>query len=364
MLRCPRDQTLLARTRLSAGLVWVCNHCGGRAVTMPVLRRQLEPAVSVELWREAIRSGSAGVACAACWRPTSRVDLVVEDLRVHIDVCRPCSCVWFDRGELQQLPAKPPPPPPPDELPLEARQRVAILEVQERARQRREAEQEAPSLALKRLPALLGLPVELAESTASPRPWLTWATSGLVLVVSAIGFQRHEVIEAMQLVPDQLLRSLGLTVFTSFFVHADWLHLLGNLWFLLIFGDNVEQLVGRKRWLVLLAGATLLGGLAHTLLDPRGSLPLVGASGGISGLIVCYALCLPDARLGIFVYPRYSIRPIWITFSARAGVLVWIVLQLPMLLGQAYGVGGVSALAHLGGALAGLLFWLQLRADT
>lgn len=360
MLHCPTDRTLLRRSRAGSGFVWTCDRCAGRAVLMPVLRRHLTAAVARDIWARAYQSTVAGVPCPSCRRATARIFMQVGPDRFDLDVCRRCHCVWFDDGEYQRLPSQPPPPPPPEaHLDPEVQKQIAIAQVKIMAEEAKREEEASPVEGLEQLPALLGMPVELAASEGAFRPWLTWATATLVAVVSIVGFARPQVIEMLQMVPSRLGESAGLTTLTAFFVHAGWEHLLGNLWFLVVFGDNVEQILGRGRWLVLVVGATFLGAVAQVLFDPRGDIPCVGASGGISGLILCYALLLPKARLGLFFWIWW--RPIWITFSATIGLLWWLAMQVLLLWQQLAGVGHVSALAHLGGVVAGLGVWLASR---
>lgn len=359
MLHCPTDQSLLRRARVGNGFVWVCDQCHGRAVMMPVLRRHLEAQVASELWRLAILSRMTGVPCPACRRSTSRIGLALARERLDLDVCRLCHCVWFDDGEFASLPATPAPAPKNDGLTDAQRQRLAIEEVKEMAAAAHREAVEQPSLALSRLPALLGMPVELAATDSSVRPWLTWSTAALVATISIAGFARPGIVEALQMVPNRLGDSAGLSMLTAFFVHAGWWHLLGNLWFLVVFGDNIEQIIGRSGWLVLVVSATFLGSMAQIVFDPRSDLPCVGASGGISGLILCYALFLPRARLGTFFWILF--RPLWVTFSARTAFGVWMVMQAVLLWQQLAGFGHVSALAHLGGVAAGVLVWLVMR---
>lgn len=93
--------------------------------------------------------------------------------------------------------------------------------------------------------------------------------------------------------------------------------------------------------------------------DPRGSIPCVGASGGISGLVLFYALSMPQARLGVFLFAGMLAR--WVTFSAKTGLVIWLGLQAFTVARQVTESGNVSGLAHVGGALAGFFFWLQWR---
>jgi membrane associated rhomboid family serine protease len=154
-------------------------------------------------------------------------------------------------------------------------------------------------------------------------------------------------------------RSGGVTMLTAFFVHGGWLHLVGNLWFLVVFGDNVEEFLGRARWLLLLGSATVAGMLLHAFGDARSAVPVVGASGGISGLIAFYALRFPRARLGFLLIVRFV--PIWLTLPAWGGFALWMLMQVLFLIEQLSGFGRVSALGHLGGVLAGVVAFLVAR---
>jgi membrane associated rhomboid family serine protease len=120
---------------------------------------------------------------------------------------------------------------------------------------------------------------------------------------------------------------------------------------LVVFGDNVEDELGALGMILLLAGASLAGTFLHGMLDPRGDVPCVGASAGISAVLAYYAIAFPKARLGVFV--RFGWYFKWVTFTAAGGMLLWIFFQLLIAIGQLAGAGSVSALAHIGGALSG-----------
>jgi membrane associated rhomboid family serine protease len=132
--------------------------------------------------------------------------------------------------------------------------------------------------------------------------------------------------------------------------------LIGNVYFLLIFGDNVEDDLGPWRWLLLLTTATVAGGLLHTMLMPHSEIPCIGASGGISGIITYYALRFPHARLGIMFRYWWYFR--WLNISAFGALLLWFGLQLLIAFYVHLGLSNVGVLAHLGGAAAGAIAFL------
>jgi membrane associated rhomboid family serine protease len=161
------------------------------------------------------------------------------------------------------------------------------------------------------------------------------------------------------LVPADAWRSGGVTWLTAFFLHGGWLHLVSNVYFLLVFGDNVEDNLGHGRYLVLLILAAAVGDVTHLLADPHSTIPSIGASGGISGVIAYYALKFPHARLGFLWSYYWSYH--WVSIPAWSAFAVWALLQGVGIFEQLSGFSHVSAAAHLGGAVTGLVFWLAAR---
>ena len=158
------------------------------------------------------------------------------------------------------------------------------------------------------------VPVEVDAPAVSTVPVVTWVTAALMVLTAIVTFgDLGPAVADWGYVPSDPLRHGGLTLITSFLLHGGVGHLLGNLWFLLLFGDNVEDLLGTRRYLAVLGGATLMGIGLHTMADPTSTVPLVGASGGISGLMLLYAARFPHAKLGmtvfLFLIPKFFTLP-------------------------------------------------------
>lgn len=152
-----------------------------------------------------------------------------------------------------------------------------------------------------------------------------------------------------------------LTIITSTFLHAGWLHLLGNMLFLWIFGDNVEDRLGHSTYL----GFYLLCGVAATLAQYAASanaqILILGASGSIAGVMGAYIVLFPGARIRVLV----SIIPVRV--PAWAAIGVWIIIQAVSGLssfGGGAAAGGVAYLAHVGGFFTGLLLVLITGASS
>jgi membrane associated rhomboid family serine protease len=164
-------------------------------------------------------------------------------------------------------------------------------------------------------------------------------------------------------IPAQATRLSGVTFVTAFFLHSGIIHLVGNMYFLLVFGDNVEDFLRPGRYLALIILAALVGDLFHLAADPRSQIPSIGASGGIAGVIVFYALKFPHIHLAFlmrwgFIWFR------WIRLPAWFALILWIVFQGIGACEQKAGISSVSSFAHLGGALAGLIAWLVWRGKS
>jgi membrane associated rhomboid family serine protease len=277
-----------------------------------------------------------------------------------VDVCRSCQLVWFDAREYEQIPPAPAAVEP--DLPPRAREILAAARAEaDAARPDRPFGWEAPEQLWKYLPAVLGMPVEYDRQTFRSVPWLTWTLAAFITAFSLRALGKLEyAVQQFGLIPAQWGRHFGLTFVTSFLLHGNVFHLLSNMYFLLVFGDNVEDVLGKGRYLALVLLAAGVGDVAHIVLDPRSDVPLIGASGGISGIIAFYALQFPRARLGV-LFRLFIVYFRWVRVPASAYVAFWILLQVVGAYLQLTGATSVSAVAHLGGALAGVTLWVAAR---
>ena len=146
-----------------------------------------------------------------------------------------------------------------------------------------------------------------------------------------------------------------LSVFTAMFLHGGWFHIIGNMLYLWIFGDNVEERMGSIRFLLFY----LLCGVVATFAQIYGSfsskIPALGASGAIAGVLAAYLRLFPKAKIAvlvpIFYFLRAVVLPAWVVLG------LWILLQiLQVQLTPAKETGGIAYFAHIGGFVAGLLF--------
>ena len=154
-----------------------------------------------------------------------------------------------------------------------------------------------------------------------------------------------------------------LTLITSMFLHAGWLHIGGNMLFLYIFGDNVEDRMGHIPYLLFYLFCGVVAGITQVAVDPGSSIPSLGASGAIAGVLAAYLVLFPLARVRtiIFIVFFFTI----VTLPAFVLIGIWFLLQfldgVAALSNVQQGMGGVAYFAHVGGFVTGLVITFLLR---
>jgi membrane associated rhomboid family serine protease len=162
-------------------------------------------------------------------------------------------------------------------------------------------------------------------------------------------------VTAPSALPDQALRiAEPFTLISYMFFHGDWFHLAGNMLFLWVFGDNVEDAVGHIKFLIFYLACGVIAGLFHTLISPTSESPLIGASGAVAGVIAAYLMLHPHVRVWVLAFKAIPLK-----ISAAFALGLWIVLQIVMVaLPQ---IGPVAWWAHIGGLIAGAVLILVMR---
>jgi membrane associated rhomboid family serine protease len=144
------------------------------------------------------------------------------------------------------------------------------------------------------------------------------------------------------------------TLFTCMFLHGGWLHLLGNMIYLQVFGDDIEQALGRGRFLLFYLLSGVGAALVYIASNPSSDVPMIGASGAISGVLAAYLMLKPCGKVTVLVFYRaVRLRAMW-------AIGLWMALQLLDLVSADSG-DDVAYSAHFGGLLAGALLFFILR---
>ena len=254
---CPRCGATLVKTSYLDRIGFACPEGHGMAMTLGAVRALCGSRELINLlW---YRSGAAdvpdGASCPVCRRPMRQVTLDVAGRELELDICRRCQEVWFDPHELEALP----PPPKPEVLPQKARETLALARVENMQTEHDRATKLNSSWSdfdnpLQSLAFFLGLPVESNAPPLRRLPLVTWSlilasVAVFALTVGELDFWEKE----WGFIPAAAARKGGATWLTSMFLHGGVAHLVGNMYFLWVFGDNVEDELGKLRYLGFIA---------------------------------------------------------------------------------------------------------------
>ena len=171
---------------------------------------------------------------------------------------------------------------------------------------------------------------------------------GLPLFIYRMGLVPYEFIRMTDLPPVTSV-PIPLTLLTSIFLHGGLLHLAGNMLYLWIFGDNIEDSMGHLRFLIFYILCGAIASLLHILVNPNSKVPTIGASGAISGVLGAYLVLYPRARVVTLLFFFYLIRIVRLPAMFFLGV--WFLWQL---MSAGLGGGGVAWFAHIGGFAGGV----------
>lgn len=190
-------------------------------------------------------------------------------------------------------------------------------------------------------------------------PFITIGLIGLNIIMFLMELLAGErFIIAWSFVPARFIANpIGesITLFSSIFMHAGWLHLLGNMLYLGIFGDNVEDRMGHFKYLIFYLICGIAASFTQFAFSMSSDIPMLGASGAIAGVLGAYLLLFPQGNVYMLFFRFITPVPAWVALG------VWIVIQLISGAGSLLGagqMGGVAYLAHVGGFFAGIFFTL------
>jgi membrane associated rhomboid family serine protease len=200
------------------------------------------------------------------------------------------------------------------------------------------------------------------------RPFVTWgfmaACVGVFIYQALTEYQDpkagHILVRTYGMIPSDVVSGRHLwTLLTSMFLHGGFFHIIGNMLYLWIFGDNVEDAFGHSWFFVVYLFTGAAGSLLQIALMPGSTVPTIGASGAISGVMGAYLVLFPRARVLTLIPIFFFIRLIYLPAPLLLGF--WILIQVLNGCGSVPGTGGVAYFAHIGGFASGLILGLLVR---
>ncbi|MEK7702461.1 MAG: rhomboid family intramembrane serine protease [Nitrospirota bacterium] len=184
------------------------------------------------------------------------------------------------------------------------------------------------------------------------------AGEALIYTYGAIPFNMTHPLEATVPIP-----AVGASIFASMFLHAGFLHLGGNMLYLWIFGNNIEDVMGPVRFIFFYLICGIIAVFTHTWFDATSRIPMIGASGAVSGVLGAYLVLFPRARVLTLIPIIIFIKMSWVPAIFVLGV--WFLMQILNVVAVPSGGGGIAFLAHIGGFVAGmgLIFFFRKRRN-
>ncbi|MFH1808381.1 MAG: rhomboid family intramembrane serine protease [Pseudomonadota bacterium] len=338
--QCPRCTFVLDHHADAVAQTDRCSRCRGLFLDPGEAAQLYGTATEPARWLDGEEVQSRGVSKLRCPDGHGRMEtfrLSSGDRALDLDVCGRCKGLWLDGGEDRHL--------------------VEIVEAWQAEQEAREqAEANAGGARTYLFQLLTGLPREVYNPVRR-RPWMLIGTLLTLVLVYVWELQAGEVgVMQLALIPERLWRGeQPWGVLTTALLHASLLHLLGNMYFLYIFGDNVEDRLGTLGFAVVFWGAVLVGSLLHAAFNASTTIPCVGASGGVAGLMAAYLVLFPRVKLWmVFFFVRIKVRVVLY-------LGIWIGYQFLM---ASAGMPQVAWFAHIGGFFSGGLLALALRRST
>jgi membrane associated rhomboid family serine protease/Zn-finger nucleic acid-binding protein len=333
---------------------WICDDCKGVVADLPSLRNAA-PRDRITAIEAAIREGVFSErSCPKCALRMTRASVRGGTGILEVDGCSSCGFVWLDPGELRGLQSTEASGDAGFEH-LSPAQRQALRAV----RMERSSGDHAGELTLESAGLLFGVPYPERVRNHETEVYVTCGLCSVIVLASAAAFLAGDFGENVRrfgMVPAAVKAGSWSGLITHFFLHGDVFHLAGNMLFLLMFGSRVEPILKGIRYLLLIAFATVSGALLHCAFARDPSIPLIGASGGISGLIAAHAVLRPRATVRVVWFRQLLTMPAWGAF------LTWLLLQTIGMTKQIFGITSVSAAAHIGGAAAGFALGVMWKS--
>jgi membrane associated rhomboid family serine protease/Zn ribbon nucleic-acid-binding protein len=368
-MRCPKCGSPLKKLFFKDVRVDFCADCKGFLLCLSDLNAVIDdfiaendvPNATINLDKDVVgryEIGEKSATCPKCSKEMGKLNYAY-DSNIILDKCVDCGVVWVDGDEMMRLAVFRKGNPVLDRMgEAIAQNRGAALS------ERYEAFSAAksPACSFVGLTPRIILPLKDDQKCAST-PYSVFAILAVNIVVFIIQllFQNggdETYFRQFGLVPSEAFTSIhgACSFITSMFIHGGFLHLFGNMLFLFIFADNIEDRFGHVKFLLLYLFFGLCADSLHIALDPRSTLPAIGASGAISGVMGAYFILYPAAKVKTYVYGAIVDVP------AFAYLGIWFLLQIVSAYLDSKEIGGgVAWFAHIGGFAAGALAGAALR---
>jgi membrane associated rhomboid family serine protease/Zn-finger nucleic acid-binding protein len=353
----------MERVMTPYGVSWRCSKCHGSMINLALFKRNINEKYTKDLWALAMKGSTSEIKCPQCNLEMKEVTKYNGDSYVKTNICKKCHIIWFTQGNLEKASEVfPVQQKKDDHLPEEKRKMLAIEQVKkESVKYSLECQDDFDPRALV---AVFGCVFEVEDenenTSQEKRPYVTWSIIAFTSIISLFVLysgRAEEIFVQFGYRPSEGLRYGGITMITSFFLYENISHLISNMYFLWVFGDNVENRLDWLLYLVLLFSAVIFGNLMLSFFASDMYVACIGSSGGISGVLIFYCLAFPKKPLLIKIGRSNHY------FTSSTFGALWLVIQIFGTFDQNAGEKIVLYSAQIGGAIIGICMWAFLRND-
>ncbi len=371
MFLCPISSTKLRSAFVRGVNVWYSPDNGGRLVNLAVVRKVLGPDLATEMW---VRSGlkttlSCWKKCPSCSHNMKIVNAPQWAGGYEVNVCRNCYLLWLDKNDFPEIPT-------PDDMIFPIGDATIVSSMVEQISYNYQAQDKkdnpdiigpGPESMWKSIPGFMGLPVEMEDDRKNGLGWATWVIAFSMLMVHIfLTTKNPSFIKEWSLLPIDFFRHAGLTTITWGFIHADWAHLISNLYFFGVFADDVEVYYGKRKFLYLIFGCLFFSAFTTYVIYKNPSTPHIGLSGVICAIMINYGLIYRKSRIAFFMPYMHSLTNGsytrifgWIRISAIWVIVGYMIKDLILyFIFELNHFSYVSYSGHIIGATFGFIFWL------
>ncbi len=357
--RCPKCTISLKPFSLNGLNYLSCNSCDGQFVSLFNLNQSVDNNTVIELWNQSFKANSHETrTCPSCVGSMKVFNFNIPsgNTSIEVDLCRPCKSIWLDSNEEAQLagPNELTPSTPKILNTATAAASSTAFPPIEQGKKNSHFQSARPPGGLATLITLMGMPIELKKDVHKKPPIITWLLIVFSVISSFMAFTDETLFNFLQFSTNKPFAEQIRSSVTVFFVHGGWMHLIGNMYFLFVFGDNVESDLGKFRYILLVVLGTLVSTFAFTFTDNSG-IPLVGASGGISALMGYYLLRFPKRKFVVSYFLN------WFYISSMVFGALYILKDLA---GMFMGGSNVAHISHLSGVVIGAIFYFIFKQRT
>lgn len=352
---CPRCTYPLTQLTHQGNELDHCYRCGGSFLAPGHVEGAFGQYADPHAWKQLDSTTHLGTSWLLCAKGHGNMDAYMVSWAgdsVEVDVCNECGGLWLDANEGTKL----------YRIARAATNEQNMSGSESLSFDQLDAEHQEPGVGSYIFQLLTGFPIEVWNPVRK-RAVVVLSLLAILTVIFGLeflltnGFRLTEAkafFRAWGVVPLSISEGSGYHgLFSHMFLHAGLLHLLGNLYFLYIFGDNVEDRLGRTKFIILYLFAGLVGAGLHILVTQSSDMPMVGASGAIAGLMGAYLVLFPKVQVWVVI--------LFIRFKLAIGwyFLLWVGLQflIPLLSRSP----GIAWAAHVGGFAAGIAVGFALR---